>query len=126
MVVRRRGMPAPAQKTRLHLPKPECLTGFAGEHWDYVIPKLLSMGVLDESGIDRESLVAMCQWWGEYRNLQEKPAAEPGENYKRSISLASCFKNWTGLADRFGLNPKAREKMTLHPDEHDPAAEFVQ
>ena len=44
-------------------------------------------------------------------------AADSGEAYKRFIALASCFKNWSNLAARFGLTPKDREKLTLDPPE---------
>ena len=83
-----------------------------------VVPKLAEMGVLHP--IDSEALSALCQWWLEYRTLQATSVEDSGDSYKRSISLASCFKNWSNLAARFGLTPKDREKLTKNPP-----AEFV-
>ena len=124
MVVRRRGYtPQSGQQKLARLDKPEHLAGYASEHWDRVVPKLTEMGLLHP--VDADALVALCQWWAEYRILQATPAGD-SDSYKRSIALASCFKNWSNLAARFGLTPKDREKLTLHPPkEHDPAAEFL-
>ena len=124
MVVRRRGMPEPNRAEPVKIEKPDCLTGYAAEHWDCVVPRLSEMGVL--LPVDSEALTALCQWWGEYRTLQESLANESGDAYKRSIALASCFKNWSNMASRFGLTPKDREKLVIEkPNQYDPASEFV-
>lgn len=125
MVVRRRGWnPVVQEQRRVRLDCPEHLTGFAAEHWDRIEPLLSEMGVLKP--IDSEALAAMCQWWSEFRTLQATPAMDSGETYKRSIALASCFKNWSNLAARFGLTPRYREKLTIDPlRSEDPAAEFL-
>ena len=111
MVVRYRGMPKVEQREPVKIEKPDCLEGYASDHWDFVVPKLLEMGVLHP--VDVEALTALCQWWAEYRRLQSQPQADSGDAYKRSISLASCFKNWSNLAARFGLTPKDREKLEI-------------
>lgn len=124
MTVRRRGMPEMKLCGAVRIEKPDCLNSFAAEHWDCVVPKLAEMGVLHP--IDSEALTALCQWWGEYRTLQESSADGSGEAYKRSIALASCFKNWSNLASRFGLTPADRAKLVVAVrSENDPAAEFV-
>ncbi len=125
MPVRYRGQPPVADRPeRVRLDKPDLPQGYASEHWDRVHPLLSGMGVLRP--IDRPALESLYLWWHEYRSLQETPATDSGETYKRSISLASCFKNWSNLAARFGLTPKDWEKLTLDPPEtDDPAADFV-
>ena len=97
---------------------------YASEHWDCTVPKLLEMGILRP--IDIEALTALCHWWQEYRTLQESPAVDSGAAYKRSIALASCFKNWSGLAAKFGLTPKDRDKMVIkESNEDDPVAKYL-
>ncbi len=125
MPVRRRGWNPTNDRTGpVKLDKPDLPKGFASEHWERVHPLLSEMGVLRP--VDRSALESLCLWWHEYRTLQETQAVDSGETYKRSISLASCFKNWSNLASRFGLTPKDREKLTIAPPEFDdPAAEFV-
>ena len=123
MAVRRWGV-QPTKRVPVRLQKPEHLQGYASQHWDCIEPLLGQMGVLHP--IDCEALTALCQWWAEYRTLQATPAADSGEVYKRAISLASAFKNWSGLASRFGLTPKDREKLSYVPPEgYDTAAEFI-
>ena len=125
MAVRRRGWnPAVLEREPIRLERPAHLTGFAAEHWDRVEPLLSEMSLLQP--IDSEALTAMCQWWSEFRILQATPATTSAETYKRSIALASCFKNWSNLAARFGLTPKDREKLTIDPPRaEDPAAAFI-
>lgn len=124
MPVRYRGMPEPEPKQLLRLEKPKHLEGFASEHWDTIEPLLAEMGLLRE--IDIEALTALCQWWLEYRTLQATPATDSSETYKRSIALASAFKNWSNLAGRFGLTPKDREKLTLvPPQEYSPVTDYL-
>jgi phage terminase small subunit len=124
MVVRYRGMPKAKQRDLVKIEKPDCLEGYASEHWDCTVPKFLEMGVLRP--VDIEALTALCHWWPEYRTLQESPAGDSSAAYKRSIALASCFKNWGGLAAKFGLTPKDQEKLAIEkPNTDDPAAEFL-
>lgn len=124
MPVRYRGQPPVNDRPApVKLDKPALPSGYASEHWDRVHPLLSKMGVLRP--VDRPALESLCWWWHEYRTLQTTPAADSGEAYKRSIALASCFKNWSNLAARFGLTPKDREKLTIDaPDTDDQAAEF--
>ena len=76
--------------------------------------------------VDASALMALCQWWAEYQTLLAAPSTAASDAYKRSIALASCFKNWSNLAARFGLTPKDREKLTTRdPDVYDPAARFL-
>ncbi len=108
----------------IKLPKPEHLAGHASAHWDAVVPLLVDMVELRQA--DAPALEALCLWWGEYRTLQETSSAGSGEAYKRSIALASCFKNWSNLAARFGLTPRDRERLTTRePERDDPAAAFL-
>jgi len=115
MSVRYRGQPED-EPQQVVIEKPEGLSPHASAHWDCVFPKLEEMNILHP--VDCPALVAMCEWWAEWKKLLSGEVGEEG--YKRSIALASCFKNWSNLAGRFGLTPKDRDKLQVPIGRPDP------
>lgn len=91
-------------------PKPEgCamqlveLTGEALAAWNHLSPRLIDLGLATE--LDSHELVAMCEWWGEYR----KWFAMTGENeYRRMVGMAAAYKQFRTIAAKFGLTPTDR------------------
>jgi phage terminase small subunit len=81
--------------------------------WDRVVPELVRMKVA--TAIDSPELFAMCEWWGEYRDLQTNKEMDP---YNRACAMAASYKQFRSIAARFGLTPADRAKLDI--DEADP------
>ena len=102
--------------------RPSDLAGWAKVHWEKNAEQLVRLGIAKQ--LDEDALASMCEWWAEWKQLQNGEAGETG--YKRLIQMAMCHKQWRDLASRFGLTPSDRANLTVDDSkEHDPAAEFI-
>jgi len=108
----------------LDLRCPKSFNAHAAELWRRVAPLLHEMGVLRE--VDLPNLEAMCLWYAEWKALQESSPPSAADQYKRTIAMASSFKNYATLAKKFGTTPADRNALkVVERLEIDPAAEFV-
>jgi phage terminase small subunit len=98
------------------------LSGAALVLWDRVVPELTRMKIA--TALDSAELLAMCEWWGEYRMLQHNKKLEP---YKRMCAMAAAYKQFRTIASRFGLTPADRAGLDIDGDDQEtnPFAAFV-
>lgn len=100
--------------------KPKGLPKYASEHWDFVVPKLVGMGIA--KGIDTPALIEMCYWYQKICELRKYKELD-----YRGLNMAACAsKQWKDLVTRFGLSPRDRASLEVDtPATSDPAAEFL-
>ena len=95
--------------------KPVDLDGMAAELWDRLIDSLVAYGA-GESDSDR--IAGMCRWWALYKHYTSLlPGAE--KEFSTLIMSATCWKQFEGLASKFGLSPADRAKLGHKPAEKD-------
>lgn len=102
--------------------RPVWLDAEAAAAWDYLVPLLVSAGVLTE--LDQHALATWCSTWARWRRCLAL-LAEQGECYTAttregdtrpvvrpeaglSVALAAELRQ---LGDRLGLNPSARTRL---------------
>lgn len=111
----------PRDRIRRVLEPPFPLPPEARAMWDRTAPRLERAGRLTED--DLESFGALCMAWGlvvdAASTLHRDGMTAPGTgNDRETVKKHPAFQEWrdsmstfTSLADRFGLNPKARGAM---------------
>ena len=90
--------------------KPKGLSAEASTFWDEWTPKLIAMGVARK--IDQPMLQAMCEMWGMYRAALVVVTANPTDKDAR-IALTSYKTAFEGIAARFGMSPRDRERLSV-------------
>lgn len=99
---------------RVSEPRPEgcalpvvSLNGDALACWEHYVPRLIQMGVATE--VDSHELVAMCEWWAEYRKWQ---TMNDENDYRRLTGMAVAHKQFASIGAKFGIT--ARDRVGLH------------
>jgi phage terminase small subunit len=72
------------------------------------VPKLIKMGVAKSA--DTDTLASMAEWWAVYRKQMD--AVIDGDESKLTLAIKAWDK-FLPLADRFGLSPSARIRLTV-------------
>jgi phage terminase small subunit len=93
--------------------KPD-LDDVASSVWDLVVT-CLPAGV--KSAIDAPALAGMCQWYSRYVSLMERLKGVEGDKdeYRMIVMCSQAWKQFEGLAGRFGLSPVDRAKLKVPP-----------
>jgi phage terminase small subunit len=114
----RDGMPCPPVEMSGTPEKPQDMSQAASEFWDQYIPALVAKGVV--SNVDGPELSLMCRYWAESIKAHVLCDATPADNehYYRNLQLCIMADNkFTGLADKFGLNPLDRSRLRVKTPE---------
>ena len=85
--------------------KPADLPEYAKEHWDFIVPHLVGMGVAKEA--DTPALIELCLWWDQKVRLMANPE---GSNFNKALNAS---KQWLNYASRFGLTPSDRARIDI-------------
>lgn len=88
--------------------RPAWLKGEALKFWKRVVPQLVSLGVAKE--VDTDALAAMATWWAAWRKHSVKADRGDTSAFRASVSAWDKF---VALADRFGLSPTARIRLSV-------------
>jgi P27 family predicted phage terminase small subunit len=100
--------PQPAGKPIM----PRGMDSEAKKLWRAVVPELTAMRIA--AGIDAHELQAMCEWWARYRHAAKRlAAADDSDFYRWSIAAGMCWKNFSSIASKFGLNPADRSRLRV-------------
>ena len=103
---------------------PNWLDKTARQLWRRVVPNLIAMGVA--KAVDAEALAGMCRWYAIWRAADAKLQAGDGDTYKLTIEATTAWKNYAAIANKFGLNPTDRTKLSIETDnEPDELMEFL-
>lgn len=105
--------------------KPPRMSKEASQHWDEIVPQLVSHGVAKKS--DQSALIAMCEAWSEYRAALRRRPKNTEQRKLRRIEIKSFLDDWRQLASRFGLTPADRAKLEVAPgdDQTNPFEVFL-
>lgn len=90
--------------------KPHFASIAASDHWDEVVPQLVSLGVAAQ--VDRSHLIAMCELWGLYRSAYDIAESHPTDKDAR-IAVSTYFTKWESAAARVGMNPSDRSRLKI-------------
>ncbi len=96
--------------------KPDSLSKHAGELWDAIVPGLIECGAV--AAIDGTMLAAMAEWHARYRQWAGPlDAGEPDDDGSRRRLMGACaaWKQFEGLASKFGLSPGDRARLRVQP-----------
>ncbi len=90
--------------------KPEGMSAQEAWLWDTVVDTMPAAAL---SSLDTATLIGLCWWWGEWRRLTA--AIEDGgcDAYRASCMAASAWKQFSGMASKFGMSPVDRTKIQL-------------
>jgi hypothetical protein len=77
------------------------LQGDALKAWEFLTARLT--GIATE--LDSLEVVAMCEWWQEYRKWCDM---EDANDYRRLTGMAVAYKQFRTVAAKFGLSPTDR------------------
>lgn len=109
---------------------PAGLNKAAREHWEWIVPRLLTRRTLSE--VDLGFLAIMCIEWAEYMLAMkdlEKLKKQKG-NYKGHlidhprVRMKGCFDRYSKAAIQFGLSPSAKARVQATPEQ--PAAKNIE
>lgn len=100
--------------------RPENLKEEGYELWDYLVPKLVELNIATD--VDQHQLVAMCEWWQEYRFWVGR-----GMNVEYTRPRALAYQQFMSLAAKFGTTPYDRRKLRPKEvkEQPTPMAEFL-
>ena len=122
----RKNEPSPARKAPA---KPRGMSREASATWDYLVPKLVKMGVLAE--VDRNALHRYCETWARWKragkflreNGETYPLYETDKNGNERVKYHAPFPEvsiYRGTSDmlhrmeqQFGLSPSARASIEV-------------
>jgi phage terminase small subunit len=93
---------------------PDGLTSLAREHWDFMVPQLVQMGVA--TAVDTPALEAMCRWWDRYVTAFQL------EDYRGAKDASN---QWLTFAARFGMTPADRVKIVANVTDGDDLGELL-
>lgn len=103
---------------------PDYLGDVAKAEWDYTCKQLQDMGLLSRA--DRTALVCYVEAWARYREAHANVAKygavilSPNKNFPMPSPWHSvmrmALKDVLSLADRFGLSPSARARLSVKAD----------
>lgn len=77
------------------------LDGEALKAWEFLTPRLT--GVATE--LDSLEVVAMCEWWAEYRKWRDMKDAN---EYRRLTGMATAYKQFRAISAKFGMSASDR------------------
>lgn len=89
--------------------RPKDLSPDARKHWDLVVPALARAGVA--TAVDGPALEAMCEAWAEYKAAKKLKAPTIREMRQRQMLKSAAYREWYGIAAKFGLTPSDRAKI---------------
>lgn len=84
--------------------RPTHLTAEGFELWDTVVPELVELNIVGH--LDTPQLVAMCEWWQEYRYW-----AKEIPDHKNVQAKAKAYQQFLSVSAKFGLTPHDRRKI---------------
>lgn len=89
------------------------LEGAALECWQYVVPRLIAVGLATE--LDSHELIAMCEWWAKYRFHMAQ-----ADDYRSHNMAVASYKQFRVIAAKFGMTPTDRVGLRgTQPTAHD-------
>jgi phage terminase small subunit len=77
------------------------LQGDALKAWEFLTARLTDIA----TELDSLEVVAMCEWWAEYRKWCDM---EDANDYRQLVGKATAYKQFRTIAARFGLSPTDR------------------
>jgi P27 family predicted phage terminase small subunit len=103
---------------------PAGLSKEARQHWQYIVPRLLTRRTISTSDVGH--LVGMCMWWGEFTRagaavakLAKKPFKGHLIDHPRVV-MRSAWEQYSKAAARFGLTPADKSRVQAAPEEKKP------
>lgn len=97
------------------------LSGAALDAWKHLHPRLTELGLATE--LDSHELVALCEWWSEYRKWSDMTDAN---DYRRLVGMAAAYKQFRTVASKFGLTPTDRVGLEgTRPTADDELADLI-
>ena len=91
---------------------PEQLTGDAAFFWNESVPEIV--GTVQVRLIDVPNLIGLAEWWGRYVRASkalDKTDFNDKNAFRRSMLVASAWKQFSKLSGLFGQTPKSRRSM---------------
>ena len=104
--------------------KPEHLTDYAADHWDWLVPILVELRTITRIGSD--ALELYCEMYAQYRTGMEKikkwgyvQVDDNGRESKRPevLLVREALQGMNQLGQQFGWTPSARAKIEAAPPE---------
>ncbi|MEM8668736.1 MAG: P27 family phage terminase small subunit [Planctomycetota bacterium] len=90
--------------------RPEMAMPEAKEFWDQYVPMLVEMGVAKRA--DTPRLQALAESWALLRRATKAVNDDPIDKYAR-IAYGEYSRQFTTLANEFGMNPIARSRIII-------------
>lgn len=96
---------------------PDDLTDDGIKWWQFTVPKLEAMGVLD--GVDTNALIGMANAWANWCNEQRKYE----EGCAKITAVSAAWNVYDKIACRFGMTPVDRIKLATEAKEEEDSFE---
>lgn len=88
--------------------KPRGMSKDASEHWDFIVPQLVSKG--RAKLVNTPALLALCNCWANYCKA-ERSKPIPGQGRARQMEINGYLREWRDMARDFGMTPVSNTKI---------------